>query len=135
MDISLIEFIVYGIVGYGSIVMLIISTQKETPVTKSQSLLHSIYMIPGIICLILLAGSGVNIYLNDSVTTTNATSIYEVLDNTNAIVVLNSTVTETVAESNKFILQNPIWVILHYMFALILFAFVFTKLLMLLLFN
>lgn len=106
--------------------MLIISITKEGPMVKSRTgtLAKSIYIIPGIICMILLSGSGVDILLEDSVTATNATSIYEVLDNTNAVVTLNSTVTETVSVSSKFVLQNPIWITMHYMFALIMFAYV-----------
>lgn len=135
MDINVIEFFVYAFVAYSSLLMLIISAVKETPVTKSQSLIKSIYMIPGIICCILLAGSGVNILLDQSTTTTTAESIYEVLDNTNGVVVLNSTVTQTDSQTNQFVLQNPVWVILHYMFALILFAYVITQVLKMLMFK
>lgn len=80
--------------------------------------------MPGIICMILISGSGVDILLNDSTTITTADSIYEVLNNTNGVVVLNSTVTETVVKNELFTLQNPVWVSLHYMFALIMFAYV-----------
>ena len=126
MNISIIEFAVYAFVGYSSLLMLIISITKEGPMVKSRTgtLAKSIYIIPGIICMILLSGSGVDIYLEDSLTSTNNTSIYEVLDNTNAVVTLNSTVTETVSTSSKFVLQNPIWITMHYMFALIMFAYV-----------
>ena len=92
-------------------------------------------MIPGIICAILLAGSGVNIIFEDMTVSTNATSIYEVLDNTNAVTTLNSTVTEVIRTTNVIELQNPIWVILHYMIALVLFAFVITKILQMLTFK
>ena len=126
MNISIIEFFVYAFVAYSSLLMLIISITKEGPMIKTRrgTLVKSIYIMPGIICMILISGSGVDIYLNDSTTTTNATSTYEVLDNTNAIVVLNSTVLETIEKSEKFTLQNPIWIMLHYMFALIMFAYV-----------
>ena len=86
-------------------------------------------MGPGIICALLLAGSGVSIYLGDSLTTTNNTSIYEVLDNTNAVVTLNSTVTETVATSTEFVLQNPFWGAFHYLLAFIMMLFMLTQVL------
>ena len=135
MDISIIEFIVYGLIAYSSLLMLIISTIKDTPATKSQSLIRSIYMIPGIICAILLAGSGVNIVFEDSVVTTIANSTYEVLDNTNVVTILNSTVNESVSTTNQIELRNPIWVVLHYMIALIMFAFVITRVLQMLMFR
>ena len=88
------------------------------------------YMIPGIICCIILAGSGVTIFLDGSSTTTTSYSDYEVLDNLNNVVTLNSTVNETVVKSPAyFTLLNPVWVLLHYMFALILAAYVFTQVL------
>ena len=128
MNISLIEFIVYGFVTYASFLMLIITTIRA-PIekTKKMALVRAAYMMPGIITAIILAGSGVNIDLDNNVTSTNATSIYEVLDNTNAIVVLNSTVTEVQSESNYFTLQNPVWVSFHYMLALVMTIFIFIQ--------
>ena len=126
MNISILEFAVYAFVAYSSLLMLIISITKEGPLIKSKTgtLVKSIYIMPGITCMILISGSGVDIYLNDSTTVTTSDSIYEVLDNLNNVVVLNSTVTETVEKNELFTLQNPVWVALHYMFALIMFAYV-----------
>ena len=120
------EFAVFAFVAYSSLLMLIIKITKDGPLVKSKTgaLTNSIYIMPGIICMILISGSGVDIYLNDSITTTTSDSIYEVLDNLNNVVVLNSTVTETIEKNEMFTLQNPIWVTLHYMFALIMFAYV-----------
>lgn len=130
MNISLIEFLVYGGITYFSLAMLIITTiRNPTEKTRRLALVRAGYMFPGIITAIILAGSGVSIYLGDSLTTTNNTSIYEVLDNTNAVVILNSTVTETVATSTAFVLQNPIWVMFHYMLALVMISFVFIQVL------
>ena len=110
--------------------MLIITTiRNPTEKTRRLALVKAGYMFPGIITAIILAGSGVSIYLGDSLTTTNNTSIYEVLDNTNAVITLNSTVTETVATTTEFVLQNPIWVMFHYMLALIMISFVFIQVL------
>ena len=130
MNISLIEFLVYGGITYFSLAMLIITTiRNPTEKTRRLALVRAGYMFPGIITAIILAGSGVSIYIGDSTTTTNNTSIYEVLDNTNAVVTLNSTVTETVATTNQFILQNPVWVMFHYMLALVMISFVFIQVL------
>ena len=130
MNISLIEFLVYAFVTYFSLAMLIITTIRS-PADKSRrlALVKAAYMFPGIITAIILAGSGVSIYMGDSLTTTNNTSIYEVLDNTNTIVTLNSTVSETVATSTEFVLQNPVWVSFHYLLALVMISFVFIQVL------
>lgn len=130
MNISLIEFAVYAFVTYFSLAMLIITTiRSPNDKTRRLALVKAGYMFPGIICAIILAGSGVSIYLGDSTTTTNNTSIYEVLDNTNAVVTLNSTVSETVVTSTTFVLQNPIWVSFHYLLALVMISFVFIQVL------
>ena len=92
-------------------------------------------MIPGIIACIILSGSGVAITLDTTVTSTNATSIYEVLDNTNVVTVLNSTVNQVESKTSYFTLENPVWVTFHYMLALIMFAFVITRVLQMLLFK
>lgn len=125
MNISIIEFLVYGLISYSSIIVLIISAAKDAPMvkTKSGTLIKSMYMIPGIICCILLAGSGVEILLNENTaTTTNYT-----INGTSGINLTNSTITTT--STDRFTLQNPVWVLLHYLFALILFAYVFTQVL------
>ena len=111
---------VYGIVAYSSFLMLIISTIKDTPATKSQSLIRSIYMIPGIITMILLAGSGPDI----------------TMETTDTIIVdLNSTTTWTEDTTRTFTLQNPVWVSLHYMLAIVMFAFIITRILQMLMFK
>lgn len=131
MEISIIEWIVYGIPAYSGIILLVISAFRETPDGKSQSIVRAMYLMLSIICAFILAGSGVDIHLADSITTTNATSIYEVLDNTNAIVVLNSTVMETVAKTETFTLLNPIWILIHWMFAAVMLIYVTLQILIL----
>lgn len=118
MNISIIEFAVYAFVGYSSLLMLIISITKEGPLTKSRTgtLIKSIYIIPGIYCMTLLSGSGVEIFLDGG--STVITNIYNA---TTGALITNSTV---VTPADRIILQNPIWVPLHYMFTLIMFAYV-----------
>lgn len=118
MNISIIEFAVYAFVGYSSLLMLIISITKEGPLTKSRTgtLIKSIYIIPGIYCMTLLSGSGVEIFLDGG--STVVTNIYNA---TSGALITNSTIT---TPADRIILQNPIWVPLHYMFTLIMFAYV-----------
>ena len=130
MNISLIEFIFYGFITYFSLAMLIITTVRtSTDKTRKLTLVKAMYMIPGILGAIILAGSGVDIILEDRTVSTNATSVYEVLDNTNAVVTLNSTVTQVDSSLSVFTLQNPIWVTFHYMIAALMMIFVFIQIL------
>lgn len=64
----------------------------------------------------LLSGSGVEIFLDGG--STVVTNIYNA---TSGALITNSTV---IAPPEKIVLQNPIWVPLHYMFTLIMFAYV-----------
>lgn len=124
MNISIIEFIVYAIPAYTSLGVLIYSVIiPEQPKTKARTLVKSMYMIPGIICCILLAGSGVVIFLD-----TGSVTITEVYNGSDSSLITNSTETR---DPSSVTLQNPIWITLHYMFALILVAFVFTQILQL----
>ena len=133
MDLSSLEFLVYGLVAYSSLLMLIISTVlKAELATSSQSLIKSVYILPGIVCMFILAFASPTIVINDSVVTTDNTSIYEVLDNTNVVTVLNSTVNETVTTVNSIELLNTVWGITHVMFAMIMVIFVIVKILSLL---
>lgn len=132
MDISLIEFIVYGLIGYTGVVLLIISAFRETPTGKAQSIVRAMYLTLSMIAIIILAGSGVDIILEDKTITLNATSNYEVLDNTNAIVVLNSTVIQTDTSTSVSTLQNPIWILFHFMLAIVMLVYIILQILILL---
>lgn len=133
MDLSSIEFIIYGFVAYSSLLMLIISTVlKAELATSSQSLIKSVYILPGIVCMFIIAFANPTIILDDSVVTTDNTSVYEVLDNTNAVVVLNSTVTETVGTTNSITLLNSVWGLVHVLFAMVMVVFVIVKIVSLL---
>lgn len=64
----------------------------------------------------LLSGSGVEIFLDGG--STVVTNIYNA---TSGALITNSTI---ITPADRIILQNPIWVPLHYMFTLIMFAYV-----------
>lgn len=131
MDISLIEFIVYGLIGYTGAVLLVISAFRDTPATKAQSIVRAMYLTLSMISVLILAGSGVNITTEDKTVSLNATSIYEVLDNTNAVVVLNSTTNEIDVSHSKFTLMNPIWITFHYMLAVVMLVYIILQILIL----
>jgi len=120
MDISIIEFGVYGFIAYSSILMLIISTIKEVPSEKSHSIVRAIYLIPGILAAILLASSGVNIEITDVTTTNTITAL-----NTSEVF------TEAITTSSLIELQNPVWVSFHFLLAAVLMVYVINQMLIL----
>jgi len=113
MALSILEFAVYGLIGYSSLLMLIISTIKEVPDTKAGSISRAIYLIPGAICCILLA-SGESVILAS--------------DTTNTIVSLNTTEVWTETISSSITLQNTIWTTVHILFFFVIVFYVFTQL-------
>jgi len=120
--ISIIEFVVYGFVAYSSLLMLIISVVKEIPSGKTQSILRSIWLIPGMIASSLLAGLGTNISVNDILTTEN------IINGTTGIAMTNSTIVTT----NTINFVNPVWITFHWMIFLILLTYVIIQILNLL---
>lgn len=124
MDISIIEWIVYGIPAYTGIILLIISAFRETPATKTQSLVRAMYLMISIICSFILAGSGVNITTQtpDTVNTLG----YNVTDGT-----LLSNMTSYGVAPAAIVLQNPVWILVHWMFAVLMLVYVILQILML----
>jgi len=112
-DISIIEFGVYGFIAYGSFLMLIISTVKEIPDGKSHSLSRVMYLIPGLICALVLSGSGVDIMLGTETTTENQILLHPVTGN-------EVPVANTSTHTEKITLIEPIWILVHTMLFLIL---------------
>ena len=121
-DINIIEFLVYGLIAYASMLMLIISTIRESPFTESQSLARAIFMVPGIVCAFILAGSGVNITM-ETVNTINLTN------DTIANVQIFSEDTTT---DSAYVLINPVWGAVHIMLGSIMSIYVLMQMLMLL---
>lgn len=102
---SIIEFAVYGLIAYSGILMMIISTIKEVPATKSGSIYRVIWLLPcAIICLFLAFGVQ-DVSLENS---------------TNTITNLNTTEVYTENINSIINLVNPIWVTFHFMLFIIL---------------
>lgn len=109
---SILEFGVYALVCYAGIIMLIISSFKETPMTVSQSAVRVIWLIPSMLCAFVLANAGVDIYLSTE------TLSDQVLDSN------NNPVTLTDVTTDKITLLNPIWVTMHFLFFIVLLLYV-----------
>ncbi len=121
-DISIIEFGVYGFIAYGSFLMLIISTVKEIPDGKSHSLSRVMYLIPGLICALVLSGSGVDIMLGTETITENKVELHPVTGNEVAVA-------NTSTHTEKITLIEPIWILVHTMLFLILMVHVIINIL------
>ena len=114
-ELSIIEFIIYGLVGYSGLILLIGSAFKEVPATKSQSVIRGIWVLPCIYCLIMLSGLSGTVYLDEGKTTNEL--IYNGTDDT---LITNSTTTFT---ANSIQLVNPIWGTVHILFYMILIVY------------
>ena len=114
---SILEFGVYALVCYTGIIMLIISSFKETPMTVSQSAVRVIWLIPSMLCAFVLANAGVDIYLSTE------TLADQVLDSNNAPVTLTDVTTD------KITLLNPIWVTMHFLFFIVILLYVVMQIL------
>lgn len=121
-DISVIEWGVFGMLAYTSMLMLIISVIRETPFTEGQAIARAVYLVPGIVCAFILAGSGVNITL-ETVATENITNATA----TNSTIFIEEAVT-----TSSFILLNPVWGAVHYMIGIVMLIYVIQQMLMLL---
>ena len=119
-DLSLAEFIVYGLIAYSGVLMLIISIVKEVPNTKILSIARSIYMIPSMVAAGILATSGVNIQVAQ-------------VDTANLIRSINTTQTwtETTTQINNIVLQNPVWQMFHYLLFIVMLVYVIQQMLIL----
>ena len=113
-DLSIIEFIVYGFIAYVSVLMLIITTVKQVPTESSGSIVRAVYLIPGIIACMIIAGGGDTIITSDF---------------TNVIRDLNTTTVWTESITSEIQLQNPIWITFHYLLAIVLTVYVILQVL------
>jgi len=113
MAVSIIEMAIYAIVAYTGILGIVISAFRGNPLKSMEDSSRAMWLIPSIICAYLLASMGVEVTLEDSVVTSTTVN-------------LNSTETwqETVQTSSSFNLENPVWVLLHQLFFVIMLIYV-----------
>lgn len=117
VDYSILEFGVYGFVTYSCVLMLIISTIKEVPVTKSMSIARALYMLLGVIFSFVLMGAGPELTLPTIQTTTISVNTTEVWTEVN---------TGSIAISN-----GVVWMTAHLMIGVFLILYVIQQFVML----
>src|SRR5574337_3320 len=118
-NLSLSEFLVYGIICYSSLLMLIISTIKQMPDEGSRinTLARCVFLLPGLIIAPVLATSGPDIQVST-------------VDTTNLIKSINTTqtLTETTNQVNNIVIQNPVWLTVHMMIFFVLLMYIVRQL-------
>lgn len=128
MALSIIEFGIYGFVCYTSLLMLIISAVKEVPTGRSQSIVRAMFLIPGIFCAFIIAGSGVDINLE----TNNETfTLNETIYNSTGDITFTTDQNSTTTTTNTITLVDPIWATFHMMIAFVLLVYVVLQMLIL----
>ena len=121
---SIVEIIVYAIIGYSGVLSLIVSTLIEPPSTKSFSGLRAIWLVPSIIALIMLSfSSGEIIYETTTIETHN-----ERLIESRYVATTNGTTVET----KSVTLANEFWIPFHFLLASIVTMYVIIQILNLL---
>lgn len=112
-NLSIIEFIVYGIIGYSGILILIISIITNPPKSMSLAGARSIWLMPSILCLsVLMFASGV-------ITTDNQTTTSTIINNST-----NEVWIETGTVANEYQLVDPVWGWIHFAFFIILIIYI-----------
>ena len=111
----------YALIGYSSFMVLVVSTIKEIPDSRVLSIVRVIYLFPGIIALMILASSGINIDVN----TVSTNNLIKSINTT-------QTWTEATTQSNTIVLQNPVWSMFHWLLAITLIFYMIKQILNLL---
>jgi hypothetical protein len=120
VNLSIVEFGVYGFVAYSSLLMLLISAIKNVEETKISALTRSIIFLPGIICAGILITAGVDINL-DTVST------FTITNNTVSTIFYEDTVT-----TDKITLLDPVWGSVHFIIFIVLIIYVIKQILLML---
>ena len=122
MEISLIEWVMYGIIGYSGIIMLIVSVFISTPLTKSQTVTRSLYMLVSVVACFMLANTGINITTENYETTTSQ----QYYDNFGSQVILLNGTSSTTSHFTHAI--DSQWIAIHSLMGIMMTFYVVTQL-------
>ena len=111
-EVSIIELIVYGLIGYPAIIFLIGSSFQESSGTAKISVVKAVWIIVPIVAMYMLSSAGALISMSDEIAITTVS--YNVTDNS---IMTNSTET---TPARQISLVNPVWVTLHWMMFMVL---------------
>jgi hypothetical protein len=100
-EVSIIELIVYALIGYPAIIFLVGSSFQESSGAAGKiSVVKAIWIIVPIIAMYMLASAGATIHI-------------ETIDST--LTNLNTTEVWTETVSRDIVLVNPVWITLHWL--------------------
>lgn len=120
MEISIIEFAVYGFISYASILILLVSTLIKGDESRLSSLIRTVIFIPSIITVGILAQASPTITLDTvhTLTITNDT--------------INTVFYEDTVTTDFITLLNPVWGLVHLILFFVLIFYVFKQVLLML---
>ena len=115
-ELSIIEFVVYGLIGYFGIIILMISILLNPPTSISLAGVRSIWLMPSVLSIAML------MFLSGIV-------VGE--DQTTESITYNSTGTQientVITQSSSFQLVNPVWASFHLGLFLILIVYILVQ--------
>jgi hypothetical protein len=120
LEISIIEFAVYGFISYASILILLVSTLIKGDESRLSSLIRTVIFIPSIITVGILAQASPTITLDTvhTLTITNDT--------------INTVFYEDTVTTDFITLLNPVWGLVHLILFFVLIFYVFKQVLLML---
>ena len=104
-EVSIIELIVYALIGYPAIIFLVASSFKEDSGNNKISVVKAIWIIVPIIAMYMLASAGATIHI-------------ETIDST--LINVNTTEVWTESVERNIVLVNPVWITLHWLLFIVL---------------
>ncbi len=104
-EVSIIELIVYALIGYPAIIFLVASSFKEDSGNNKISVVKAIWIIVPIIAIYMLASAGATIHI-------------ETIDST--LINVNTTEVWTESVERNIVLVNPVWITLHWLLFIVL---------------
>lgn len=115
-DYSIVELVVYGLIAYGGIITLMVSTLLNPPTNSSLAGARSIWLTPSVLCMgMLMFASGIiTLDTQETIITTTSNATSEVW-------------TETGTVTNTIQLINPIWTVIHFGMMMILIVYIATQ--------
>ena len=122
MEISLIEWAMYGIIGYSGIVLLLISAFINPPMTRSQTLTRSLYLMLSIIACFMLANTNINVTTENYETTTSQ----QYYDSSGSQIILLNGTSHTTSQYTHAI--DSQWIAIHSLMGIMMTFYVVTQL-------
>ena len=99
-DLSILEFIVYAVIGYSPMIFLMGYILTDKPGTTSNSIMRVVYIMPGMAAVMMLVSAG-----GFSVTMDTVESTITTTNN-----VTSDAWVEEGVQSYSYSLENPIWI-------------------------